>query len=45
MENLAQNAIEKAEAMSTVAAIDGMEEGTRLAPWDDGLCRQAQVSC
>ncbi|KAI0442940.1 hypothetical protein F4803DRAFT_517362 [Xylaria telfairii] len=42
MEQLAHNAIKKAEAISTVATIDGMEEGAGPASWDDELCRQAQ---
>ncbi|RYC58606.1 hypothetical protein CHU98_g7602 [Xylaria longipes] len=42
MEYLAQNAVDKAEAMSTATALDGMEEGTGPVPWDDVLWRNSQ---
>ncbi|KAI0460294.1 hypothetical protein F5B21DRAFT_454006 [Xylaria acuta] len=42
MEHLAQNAVDAADAMSTVTAIDGMDEGTRPVPGDDVLYGQAQ---
>ncbi|KAI1746692.1 hypothetical protein F4782DRAFT_544068 [Xylaria castorea] len=42
MEHMAQNAVDKAEAVSAATATDGMEEDTRLVPWDDVLYRQAQ---